>query len=104
MEDKLFQPPPAATPGKPPRKAQSKSKTNQGVPTDEANSSSVTSQPTRQNSTAPLLVQSNPDQFLTTPDGEEKDITEDGTELKHRSDDKDLLDIDRFTICGNRID
>nr|DBA29296.1 TPA: hypothetical protein GDO54_009534 [Pyxicephalus adspersus] len=104
MEDKLFQPPPTATPGKTPRKAQSKSKTNQGIPTDDGQSTSVTNQPTRQNSTAPLLVQSNPDQFLTTPDGEEKDITQDGTELKHRSTNKDLLDIDRFTICGNRID
>lgn len=75
-----------------------------GNPTDDAHSSSVTSQPTRQNSTAPLLVQSNPDQFLTTPDGEEKDIAQDGTELKNRSANKDLLDIDRFTICGNRID
>ncbi|KAM9330076.1 transmembrane anterior posterior transformation protein 1 homolog [Gastrophryne carolinensis] len=104
MEDKLFQPPPAATPGKTPRKAQSKSKTNQGIPTEDTRSTSVTSQPARQNSTAPLLAQSNPDQFLTTPEAEEKDITQDGTELKHRSANKDLLDIDRFTICGNRID
>lgn len=104
MEDKLFQSPPMATPGKPPRKAPNKSKTNQGVPTDDAQSTSVTSQPSRQNSTAPLLVQSNPDQFLTTPDGEEKDITQDGTELKNSSANKDLLEIDRFTICGNRID
>uniref|UniRef100_A0A8C8MMB0 Transmembrane anterior posterior transformation 1a n=1 Tax=Oncorhynchus tshawytscha TaxID=74940 RepID=A0A8C8MMB0_ONCTS len=27
-----------------------------------------------------------------------------GTELKHRTPKKDLLDVDRFTICGNRID
>lgn len=47
---------------------------------------------------------SNSDQFLTTPDGDEKDITQDNSELKHRSSKKDLLEIDRFTICGNRID
>ncbi|XP_075050785.1 transmembrane anterior posterior transformation protein 1 homolog [Mixophyes fleayi] len=106
MEEKLFQPPATCTPGKPPKKAQSKakSKTKQGIPTDDPVSASVTSQPKRQNSTAPLLVQSNPDQFLTTPDGEERDITQDNTELKHRPANKDLLDIDRFTICGNRID
>ncbi|XP_068133882.1 transmembrane anterior posterior transformation protein 1 homolog isoform X2 [Hyperolius riggenbachi] len=104
MEDKLFQPPPTATPGKTPRKAPNKSKNQADIPADDTHSTSVTSQPTHQSSTAPLLVQSTSDQFLTTPDGEEKDITQDGTELKHRSPNKDLLDIDRFTICGNRID
>jgi hypothetical protein len=49
-------------------------------------------------------VTSNSDQFLTTPDGDEKDITQENSELKHRSSKKDLLEIDRFTICGNRID
>ncbi|XP_056131021.1 transmembrane anterior posterior transformation protein 1 homolog [Lampris incognitus] len=29
---------------------------------------------------------------------------EGGSELKHRTPKKDLLEIDRFTICGNRID
>lgn len=75
-----------------------------GAPADDNFSDSVISQPARQNSTAPLLVQSTSDQFLTTPDAEEKDITQDNPELKQRSADKDLLDIDRFTICGNRID
>lgn len=55
----------------------------------------------------PDLPTSESDQFLTTPDeSEEKDITttQDGTELVHRAPKKDLLEIDRFTICGNRID
>lgn len=104
MEEKLFQPPPTCTPGKTPKKTPSKNKSNQGAPADDSSSDSVISQPARQNSTAPLLVQSSSDQFLTTPDGEEKDITQDNPELKQRSEDKDLLDIDRFTICGNRID
>nr|XP_033804708.1 transmembrane anterior posterior transformation protein 1 homolog [Geotrypetes seraphini] len=106
MEEKLFQPPPATTPGKPQTKSQSKCKPTQGLPTDEnASSSSVTSQPVCQTESAStLLVPSNSDEFLTTPDGEEKDITQESSELKHRSSKKDLLEIDRFTICGNRID
>ncbi|XP_063813078.1 transmembrane anterior posterior transformation protein 1 homolog [Pseudophryne corroboree] len=104
MEEKLFQPPATSAPGKTPKKAPSKSKAKQGPPADAPVSASVTSQPKRQNSTAPLLVESNPDKFLTTPDGEEKDITQDNADLKNKSANKDLLDIDRFTICGNRID
>ncbi|XP_053314275.1 transmembrane anterior posterior transformation protein 1 homolog [Spea bombifrons] len=104
MEEKLFQQPFTSMPGKTPKKAKSKSKTKQGIPTDETASASVTSQPMRQASTTPLLVESSSDQFLTTPDGDEKEITQENSELKHRSANKDLLDIDRFTICGNRID
>lgn len=76
-----------------------------GISTDEKLSASVTCQPALQKeNAAPQLVTSNSDQFLTTPDGDEKDITQDSSELKHRSSKKDLLEIDRFTICGNRID
>ncbi|CAM4551493.1 transmembrane anterior posterior transformation protein 1 homolog isoform X4 [Lepidochelys kempii] len=105
MEEKLFSPPPTSTPGKPPSKPQSKFKSTQGISTDESFSASVTNQPVHQkeNNTS-LLVTSNSDQFLTTPDGEDKDISQDNSELKHRSSKKDLLEIDRFTICGNRID
>ncbi|XP_062991482.1 transmembrane anterior posterior transformation protein 1 homolog isoform X2 [Elgaria multicarinata webbii] len=105
MEEKLFNPPPASTPGKPLSKPQSKYKATQGISTDENVSSSVTTQPVHQKeNAAPLLVTSNSDQFLTTPDGDEKDITQDNSESKHKSTKKDLLEIDRFTICGNRID
>ncbi|KAG5848253.1 hypothetical protein ANANG_G00096510 [Anguilla anguilla] len=53
----------------------------------------------------PGIPSSSSDQFLTTPDeSEEKELAPDGTELKHRTPKKDLLEIDRFTICGNRID
>ena len=73
--------------------------------TEETLSASVTSQPAHQKENAiPLLVTSSSDQLLTTPDGDEKDITQENSELKHRSSKKDLLEIDRFTICGNRID
>ncbi|XP_050803681.1 transmembrane anterior posterior transformation protein 1 homolog isoform X4 [Gopherus flavomarginatus] len=105
MEEKLFDPPPTSTPGKPLSKPQSKFKSPQGIPTDESFSASVTNQPVHQKENPPsLLVTSNSDQFLTTPDGEDKDISQDNSELKHRSSKKDLLEIDRFTICGNRID
>ncbi|GAB1289629.1 Transmembrane anterior posterior transformation protein 1 [Apodemus speciosus] len=152
MEEKLFNPPPASTPGKPSNKSQSKCKSSQepitcqdlgytipaqgragggsfrcglpegddaslslvkvyrqevehGLSTEENLSASITSQPVHQKENViPLLVTSNSDQFLTTPDGDEKDITQENSELKHRSSKKDLLEIDRFTICGNRID
>ncbi|XP_026702735.1 transmembrane anterior posterior transformation protein 1 homolog isoform X1 [Athene cunicularia] len=105
MEEKLFNPVLTATPGKPAGKQQSMFKSTQGISTDENGSTSVTSQPVHQKENTPsLLVTSNSDQFLTTPDGEEKDISQDSSELKHRSSKKDLLEIDRFTICGNRID
>ncbi|KAF4013174.1 hypothetical protein G4228_004436 [Cervus hanglu yarkandensis] len=101
MEEKLFNPPPASAPGKPPGKPQNKCRASQ----EETLSASVTSQPTHQKENAiPLLVTSSSDQLLTTPDGDEKDITQENSELKHRSSKKDLLEIDRFTICGNRID
>ncbi|CAI9172281.1 unnamed protein product [Rangifer tarandus platyrhynchus] len=118
MEEKLFHPPPASAPGKPPSKSQNKCKASQGrlsghpflitrvcFSTEETLSASVTSQPAHQKENAiPLLVTSSSDQLLTTPDGDEKDITQENSELKHRSSKKDLLEIDRFTICGNRID
>ncbi|XP_006740948.2 transmembrane anterior posterior transformation protein 1 homolog [Leptonychotes weddellii] len=101
MEDKLFNPPPASAPGKPPNKSQNKCKPSQ----EENLSASVTSQPIHpKENVIPLLVASSSDQFLTTPDGDEKDITQESSELKHRSSKKDLLEVDRFTICGNRID
>ncbi|XP_042792774.1 transmembrane anterior posterior transformation protein 1 homolog [Panthera leo] len=101
MEEKLFTPPPASTSGKPPHKSQNKCKPSQ----EENLSASVTSQPVHpKENVIPLLVTSSSDQFLTTPDGDEKDITQESSELKHRSSKKDLLEVDRFTICGNRID
>lgn len=69
------------------------------------------SQPTHMaESAAPTLPTSDSDTFLTTPDEDDDDKiinTDTGLEgdgLKHRAPKKDLLEIDRFTICGNRID
>uniref|UniRef100_A0A2D4K6M7 Uncharacterized protein n=2 Tax=Micrurus TaxID=8634 RepID=A0A2D4K6M7_9SAUR len=105
MEEKLFNPPPFSTPGKSVGKPQSKYKSPQGLSTEEDFSASVTSQPVQpKENVAPQLVTSPSDQFLTTPDEDEKDICQDNAESKFRSTKKDLLEIDRFTICGNRID
>ncbi|KAM8971111.1 transmembrane anterior posterior transformation protein 1 homolog [Sarcophilus harrisii] len=105
MEEKLFNPPPTSTPGKTSNKSQNKYKFSQGHTEEETLSASIINQPVHQKETpAPSLVTSSSDQFLTTPDGDEKDITQENSELKHRSSKKDLLEIDRFTICGNRID
>lgn len=61
-------------------------------------------------SSAPTLPKSDSDTFLTTPDEEDDDkiinadTGQEGDGLKSRTPKKDLLEIDRFTICGNRID
>ena len=68
----------------------------------------VSPPPSVAESSAPTLPKSDSDTFLTTPDGDddEKNINADtGLEgLEPRTPKKDLLEIDRFTICGNRID
>lgn len=108
MEEKLFQKPPSAAPSRVSSRA-SRTKHTTSTPgdtTDEDLCASITTQPVHQEECpAPHLPTSESDQFLTTPDDtEEKDIGQDSTELKHRAPKKDLLEIDRFTICGNRID
>lgn len=60
-------------------------------------------------SSVSALPKSDSDVFLTTPDEDEEKIIiintgEDGDGLEPRRPKKDLLEIDRFTICGNRID
>lgn len=60
-------------------------------------------------SSAPTLPKSDSDTFLTTPDEDDDKIINantglEGDGLEHRTPKKDLLEIDRFTICGNRID
>uniref|UniRef100_A0A8B9RPC5 Transmembrane anterior posterior transformation 1b n=1 Tax=Astyanax mexicanus TaxID=7994 RepID=A0A8B9RPC5_ASTMX len=99
MEEKLFQSPPSASPCL-------SDSSLLGESADEGVSASIITQPSHQPEyTASNLPTSESDQFLTTPDeSEEKILTQDGTELVHRAPKKDLLEIDRFTICGNRID
>lgn len=57
----------------------------------------------------PSIPNSESDTFLTTPDEDDDKIINtntglEGDGLEHRQPKKDLLEIDRFTICGNRID
>ncbi|XP_078267097.1 transmembrane anterior posterior transformation protein 1-like [Rhinoraja longicauda] len=105
MEEKLFQSPPAGTPGKPAKKSVSKAQSPQGVPAEEMQSESIISQPASLSESVSALVSSNSsEQFVTTPNIEDKGIAQDKSEGKQCSSKEDLLEIDRFTICGNRID
>uniref|UniRef100_A0A665TND4 Transmembrane anterior posterior transformation protein 1 homolog n=1 Tax=Echeneis naucrates TaxID=173247 RepID=A0A665TND4_ECHNA len=94
MEEKLFDPPPSAV-------------SNKGGVLQVSDNS----QPTIiTESSAPAFPKSDSDTFLTTPDEEDDDkiinanTGLEGDSLKNRTPKKDLLEIDRFTICGNRID
>ncbi|XP_056135957.1 transmembrane anterior posterior transformation protein 1 homolog [Lampris incognitus] len=117
MEQKLFDPPPSAASSR----ANSRTHRTKHIPTslpqeqvtDKAGVSSTTAvfQPAHiPESPAPTLPTSDSDTFLTTPDDEDDskiintDTGMEGDGLKHRTPKKDLLEIDRFTICGNRID
>ncbi|XP_019900785.2 transmembrane anterior posterior transformation protein 1 homolog isoform X3 [Esox lucius] len=131
MEDKLFEKPPTPGPGKTPSKTKKTSRcaapsgdlwSQHSSPTP-SGTSSITSQPTPApapqaetaapppdpSSPVPGSTSPEPDQDNhaplppDTPEQKEGDGIE-GTELKHRNTKKDLLDVDRFTICGNRID
>ncbi|CAG5928648.1 unnamed protein product [Menidia menidia] len=117
MEEKLFDPPPSVASSRVNSRAhRAKVYTaphQAEPPSDRAGIPLVSdiSQPTdTAESAAPVLPKSDSDTFLTTPDGEDDDKiinTDTGLEgegLNHRPPKKDLLEIDRFTICGNRID
>uniref|UniRef100_A0A7N8X4J3 Transmembrane anterior posterior transformation 1b n=1 Tax=Mastacembelus armatus TaxID=205130 RepID=A0A7N8X4J3_9TELE len=99
MEEKLFDPPPSAVSSQPtPDKG--------GISLASDSSQNID----MEESSVPTFPKSDSDTFLTTPDEEDDDkiINADtgleGDRLKHRTPKKDLLEIDRFTICGNRID
>ncbi|XP_072109104.1 transmembrane anterior posterior transformation protein 1 homolog [Mobula birostris] len=105
MEEKLFQSPVVTNPGKPVKKSVNKVKSPQGVPGEEMQSDFIVSQPVSLSESVSALVSSNStDQFLTTPNIEDKGIPQEKSDGKQSSSKEDLLEIDRFTICGNRID
>ncbi|XP_071374083.1 transmembrane anterior posterior transformation protein 1 homolog [Centroberyx affinis] len=117
MEEKLFNPPPSIASSRVNSRAHRTKHIHtsplQEPVTDKGgiSSPSVNPQPAHMaESSAPTLPTSDSDTFLTTPDEEDDDkiINADtgleGDGLKHRTPKKDLLEIDRFTICGNRID
>ncbi|XP_051505815.1 transmembrane anterior posterior transformation protein 1 homolog isoform X3 [Myxocyprinus asiaticus] len=108
MEVKLFDRPTAQTPKQNPKKAnQAKSP----PPKDKikVQQPSITKQPPPR--VVPLPPALRPVTKVTSdlpPDStlkpeESTSETPESTELKHRTSKKDLLEIDRFTICGNRI-
>ncbi|XP_029020384.1 transmembrane anterior posterior transformation protein 1 homolog isoform X2 [Betta splendens] len=128
MEDKLNEKPPTApsSSAKTPSKAeQAKCRTPSGDATVEqipvtpcrSPSSSVTTQPTPRTELFPppfpdtsSVPRSRP---MTPPPeteqntsllSEEEEEAQAASEPKQRTNNKDLLEIDRFTICGNRID
>uniref|UniRef100_A0A8C9XLR8 Transmembrane anterior posterior transformation 1 n=1 Tax=Sander lucioperca TaxID=283035 RepID=A0A8C9XLR8_SANLU len=91
MEDKLFERP-STTPSS---SGKNPNKQNPVTPCSPplCSSSSVTTQPTPRSDLFPPLP--------TDPSPCE---VQGASDLKHRTPKKDLLEIDRFTICGNRID
>ncbi|XP_060946769.1 transmembrane anterior posterior transformation protein 1 homolog isoform X2 [Limanda limanda] len=117
MEEKLFDPPPSATSSRVNSRANRTKHVNtppQQESTADKGGTPLASDNPQPNTTAesspPTFPKSDSDTFLTTPDEEDDDKiinTDTGLEgdgLKPRTPKKDLLEIDRFTICGNRID
>uniref|UniRef100_A0A8C2ZMD7 Transmembrane anterior posterior transformation 1b n=1 Tax=Cyclopterus lumpus TaxID=8103 RepID=A0A8C2ZMD7_CYCLU len=101
MEEKLFNPPPSVVSSR----ANSRAHHTKHDPTSPAQGNS--SPPDNMaESSAPTFPKSDSDTFLTTPDEEDDGkIINANTGLEgDRTPKKDLLEIDRFTICGNRID
>ncbi|XP_061768661.1 transmembrane anterior posterior transformation protein 1 homolog [Nerophis ophidion] len=120
MEEKLFHPPPSAGSSRVNSRA-NRTKAAHTAPQQEPATdkggiplASVSPQPAHvPEIPAPTaLPKSDSDAFLTTPDDGEDDVIKiinndtglDEDVLARRTPKKDLLEIDRFTICGNRID
>ncbi|KAK5604598.1 Transmembrane anterior posterior transformation protein 1 [Crenichthys baileyi] len=117
MEEKLSDPPPSVASSRANSRA-NRAKNAHTAPQQEPTSdkagvslASGISLPTdKPESASSTIPKSDSDTFLTTPDEDDEDKiinTDSGLEgegLNHRAPKKDLLEIDRFTICGNRID
>ncbi|XP_038127698.1 transmembrane anterior posterior transformation protein 1 homolog [Cyprinodon tularosa] len=117
MEEKLFDPPPSVSSSRANSRA-NRAKNAQATPQQEITSDKAGVSPAsgislltdKPESASSTILKSDSDTFLTTLDEDEEDkvintdtgLEEDG--LKLRTPKKDLLEIDRFTICGNRID
>ncbi|CAJ1059094.1 transmembrane anterior posterior transformation protein 1 homolog [Xyrichtys novacula] len=130
MEDKLFERPTTSTSSSekspdqaedrcPQPSGQSKVEEIPAPPYSPPYSSSVTTQPTPRTDLFPPPTSDSspatpacrpptptpePEQAVASLSKEEERETQEDSELKHRTPKKDLLEIDRFTICGNRID
>ncbi|XP_074529385.1 transmembrane anterior posterior transformation protein 1 homolog isoform X2 [Halichoeres trimaculatus] len=129
MEDKLFKRPSAAASSEkssepaedtcPTPPGESKVQDVPAPPSRPSYPSSVTTQPTPRTdlfppppadpspaapARRPPTPPPEPEQSVVSLSKEEEGGTQETSELKHRTPKKDLLEIDRFTICGNRID
>ncbi|XP_056626235.1 transmembrane anterior posterior transformation protein 1 homolog isoform X1 [Triplophysa dalaica] len=110
MEGKLFGRPTAQAPKQHPKKTdQATSSPPPDKPRVHRPSISITKQPSpraRRSPRAPppiTKVTSDPPPDSSPKPDEATTQAPESTELKHRTSKKDLLEIDRFTICGNRI-
>ncbi|XP_051716191.1 transmembrane anterior posterior transformation protein 1 homolog isoform X2 [Ctenopharyngodon idella] len=108
MEGKLFERPTAQTSKQTPKKAKpAKSPPPSAEP--KVQRPSITKQPTPRLKpfpmTPPPVTEVTSDPPPDSPPKPEENSSESpqSTELTHRTTKKDLLEIDRFTICGNRI-
>ncbi|XP_018543154.1 transmembrane anterior posterior transformation protein 1 homolog isoform X3 [Lates calcarifer] len=134
MEDKLFERPstaPSSSAKSPSKADQAGCPTPSGEakveqipaapcsPLSSSSFSSVTTQPTPRTdlfpppptdvspvapASRPPTPPPEPEQPAASLPKEEEEEAQAASELKHRTPKKDLLEIDRFTICGNRID
>ncbi|KAI2656990.1 Transmembrane anterior posterior transformation protein 1 [Labeo rohita] len=110
MEGKLFERPTPQTSKQTPKKAKpAKSPPPSAEPKVQRPSTSITKQPSPRAKpfppTPPPVTEVTSDPPPDSPPKPEESSSEtpQSTELKHRTTKKDLLEIDRFTICGNRI-
>ncbi|XP_686626.1 transmembrane anterior posterior transformation protein 1 homolog isoform X2 [Danio rerio] len=112
MEGKLFERPNPQTPKQTPKKTNpARSPPPAAEPKMHRPTASITKQPTPRAKLFPSAPTPEPKETVDPPPdppppNPEEIISADAqqsTELKHRTSKKDLLEIDRFTICGNRI-
>ncbi|XP_035524785.1 transmembrane anterior posterior transformation protein 1 homolog [Morone saxatilis] len=93
------------TPCSPPSCSPSSSVTTQPAPrTDLFPTSPTDACPPASPASRPPTPPPEPEQPAPSLSKEEEGEAQGASELKHRTPKKDLLEIDRFTICGNRID
>uniref|UniRef100_A0A672TCJ2 Transmembrane anterior posterior transformation 1 n=1 Tax=Sinocyclocheilus grahami TaxID=75366 RepID=A0A672TCJ2_SINGR len=109
MEGKLFERPTAQTSKQTPKKANPAKSPPPSGNTMQRPSTSITKQPSPRAKSFPPApppvteVTSDPPPDSPAKPEESSSETPQSTELKHKTTKKDLLEIDRFTICGNRI-
>ncbi|XP_036932185.1 transmembrane anterior posterior transformation protein 1 homolog isoform X1 [Acanthopagrus latus] len=97
MSAKLCSPPPSSS-------SSSSSVTTQPIPRTDLFPPPPTAASPAAPASRPPTPPPEPEQPLPSLSKEEEGDAQGASELKHRTPKEDLLEIDRFTICGNRID